>query len=696
MEQEKLKDNIDWALYYLSLGWNPIPVNRKIPLIEWKRYQTEKVTKELIEEWWAKWPDAGIAIITGKISGIAAIDIDIHKGGKIEGLTPTITSRTGGGGQHCIYSYPSEGIGSYAGIVDHVDIRGDGGYIVVPPSLHESGRKYEWIVSPEDAKPEILPQIIFDLVKKQRINKPKDWEQIHKGVQEGQRNATATSYIGKVLQTTDPSMWEMSGWDAVCKWNDGNKPPLPYLELRRTWESIRGKRIKELLDNNPDNLKNLFRQSDKKKGIHELAKFLVEHDHIKTTDEKKREIYIYRGGIFLLWEKGIGAEIQKILEELTSNHIKKEIIERIKELTLTERDNFNADFRYINLENGVYDLEEKRLLRHSPEFLFLTKIPVIFDPDADCPKIKSFLSDILEPENIKIIQEWAGYILFRHYPIKKAIIFVGEPNTGKTTLISLLTRFVGEKDISGVSLQRISTDKFATSQLNSRYMNIFDDLSARDVNDNGIFKIATGGGYISGEYKFGNQFSFKNFAKLTFACNKIPNVADSYDEAYFSRWIIVRFDKEIETPNTSLLNDITAGGELSGLLNFALEGLNRLLFNQKFSYEKSVNEIKAEMLKSGSAIANFAYDCLKRSNNDWISKENMYKAFTEYIDLHNLPSTTIENFGKKLTRYADYAYSGKKDGKTGWRNVKLKIDEAVNDSNHGSFDESINNMSSTE
>lgn len=700
MEQNPIKTNLDWALYYLGIGWNPIPVKGKVPMIaKWSPYQTIRISEAQIREWWTQWPNAGIAIITGKISGIAVVDID--QGGKIVGLTPTVMSRTGGGGQHCIYKYPVQGIGCAVGIRDRVDFRGDGGYIVVPPSPHASGNFYEWIMSPDDADLVDLPESIAVLVRERVGQKsPKNWEVIHKGIPEGQRNTEAASYAGKILRDLNPDSWEMTGWDAFLKWNERNTPPLDHKELRTVWESIKSRRTDDLFKESPDNLKSLY-EKDKKIGAYKIAKFLVDHHHIKTTDERNREVYVYRDGIYVSGANILGAEIQRILEELSSNNGKKEILEKIKDLTLVDRSVFTVEENLINLENGIFDLKDFTLKSHTPVHLFLNKIPISFDSKVECPAIKSFLESILDPQNVEIIREWAGYALYRRYFIKKAIIFVGEPNTGKTTLISLLTKFVGERNVSGVSLQRISSDKFVTAQLYTKHLNIFDDLSSKDINDNGVFKIATGGGYITGEYKFGNQFTFQNYAKLTFACNKIPSVADTNDEAYFSRWIIIPFNKQVVVQNKFLLDEITSDEELTGFLNFALEGLQRLLETKSFSYSRDPQDIKTEMLKSGSPIANFAFDCLiQGTSEDWLSKEELYEAFAKYARSNELPIATIGEFGKKLPTYVSYISNSKKvipdphGGKlkldTGWRNIKFKTDVLDNHANQASIEDLLN------
>lgn len=423
-----------------------------------------------------------------------------------------------------------------------------------------------------------------------------------------------------------------------------------------------------------------FKMKDKKEAVYHLSKHLIETYHVKTIKGTKREMFIYQDGMYIPGEDVVRENIRFHLQEICTTQTVKEVLETVKDLSPIDREKFSVEKHLLNLNNGVLNTRSKELMPHSPNYLFLTKIPVDFNPSTDCPTIKKYLSDVLDDEQITLVQEWAGYGLYPEYFIKKAIIFVGDGDTGKTTLINLLHTFYGERNVSGVSLQKISSDKFSCAHLYKKYINLYDDLSFKDISDNGAFKIATGGGIITGEKKYGDQFQFKNYSKLTFACNKIPDVKDADDEAYFNRWIVIKFNYVVEEKDKDkqLIHRMTTSQELSGFLNFAIEGLGRLLENEKFSYDKSSEEIKAEMLQSGSSIGKFVVNCLEAGEGPHISKDDMYEAFIRYTQQNNLPNANIETLGKRLPKYASYISTwrpvDKKTGKqfSAWSNVKFK------------------------
>jgi len=300
------------------------------------------------------------------------------------------------------------------------------------------------------------------------------------------------------------------------------------------------------------------------------------------------------------------------------------------------------------------------------------------------------------PEQIPTIQEWLGYYFYRSYIFKKAIIFVGEGDTGKTTFLEVITHLLGRENLSSISLQKMTSDKFAAAHLYEKHGNLVDELSAKDISDTGNFKIATGGGSITGEYKFGNQFSFLNFSKFTFACNKIPDVKDFDDEAYFNRWMVMRFEKTIEKKIPNFISTLTTEEERAGLFNYALIGLERLLEQGGFTYGKSAVDTKTEMMRSGSSIAMFSTERVEQEVGAEVSKEDMYDAYTTFCSQRGLAAETIKMLGTKFPFYATYATDGLITGMSGkrvkgWRNVKVRLDQQQQES-ADQADEAFNNL----
>lgn len=143
-----------YALHYLELGWSVIPVacETKKPLIAWKEYQARRATVDEVVAWWRQWPAANIGVVTGAVSGLIVLDIDGEAGeaslarcGPLP-LTPMVRT---GKGRHIYFAHPGAVIRNFARKLPGLDLRGDGGYVVAPPSLHASGARYTWEVAPD-------------------------------------------------------------------------------------------------------------------------------------------------------------------------------------------------------------------------------------------------------------------------------------------------------------------------------------------------------------------------------------------------------------------------------------------------------------------------------------------------------------------------------------------------------------------
>lgn len=472
--------------------------------------------------------------------------------------------------------------------------------------------------------------------------------------------------IARFLETS-PS------WSLTVAFNMMQKPTLDEDELRQLFDSSQNIPEADVLT--------AFKKN-KTKGTYLLAQYITKKYDIITIGEKEREIFIYQEGIYFQAENEIiFPEIQRILGEEVNKSAKLETLHKIHDMTAKPRSIFeSAQLNFIPLLNGVYDIYTKELLPHSPDYKFKYKFPITYLKDSLCPKTLSFIEQVLSPEQVATFQEWLGYYFYRLYIFKKAIIFVGEGDTGKTTLLEVITYLLGRDNLSSISLQKMSSDKFSAAHLYEKHGNLVDELSARDISDTGSFKVATGGGTVTGEYKFGNQFGFHNFSKFTFACNKIPDVTDMDDIAYFNRWMVIRFEKVIEKKIPNFVATLQTDDERSGLFNWAMEGLERLIANGRFSYSSDAMDTKKEMMRSGSSVAVFCAENLKQETGTEISKEDMYEAYTRFCEKNELSTETIKMFGTKLPFYVSYindglitiqGKSGKAERVRGWRNVSV-------------------------
>jgi len=160
MTQKRAKARADGAhlkaaIGYLKRGWPIVAVapRAKRPIVKWEPFQHQLPTEEQVRGWFTRWPDANLSVVTGEVSGLVVLDVDPRHGGEeslaaLEArhgkLPQTVESVTGGGGRHLYFAHPGHEVRNRAGIMPGIDLRADGGTIVLPPSVHASGKQYRW------------------------------------------------------------------------------------------------------------------------------------------------------------------------------------------------------------------------------------------------------------------------------------------------------------------------------------------------------------------------------------------------------------------------------------------------------------------------------------------------------------------------------------------------------------------------
>ncbi len=155
------------ALWYCRNGKSVIPVRQdKKPLIKWERYQQQPSEEAELRDWWRRWPDANVGLVTGAISDLTVVDCDTREGiesveGSLSDATAIPTATTPRGGRHYYFKHQG-GISNRAGVLKGVDVRTDGGYIIVPPSRNELGC-YAWMPGCKisDVPPAVLPESLL-------------------------------------------------------------------------------------------------------------------------------------------------------------------------------------------------------------------------------------------------------------------------------------------------------------------------------------------------------------------------------------------------------------------------------------------------------------------------------------------------------------------------------------------------------
>ena len=386
----------------------------------------------------------------------------------------------------------------------------------------------------------------------------------------------------------------------------------------------------------------------------------------------------------------IKEKVAKKLGDKCKTHYINETLSFIQAVTYVDRSVFdNIPVNLIPVENGVlkvdFETGNVELLPLSPQYFFTSKLPVKYDPEAKCPKIEKFLSEIVEPENKQLLIEAIAYTLYRDNPWRKMFLLVGEGANGKTTFLTLLERFLGIRNISSRSMFELVEERFAKADLYRKWANICDELPYGRLLTTEVIKRLTGQSLVTAENKFKNSFQFKFWGKMIFSGNILPKVFEE-SSAFYDRLILIIFPyRFVEKPmaenekpvNKNLINEITTEEELSGLLNLALQNLPKVL-KEGFSYAKRVDEVRELYTKVSDPVAAFVMEKIETDPESWIPKDELYTAFVLYCKQNKLPILANNVFSRELKVHIRVEEVRKKIGgkrMQGWQGIKIKKED---------------------
>jgi putative DNA primase/helicase len=602
----------------------------------------------------------------------------------IKGKLPqTFTVRTGSGKYHSYFVCKGAYNRNLSKSDKHlVDVQADKKYVVAPGSIHPSGNVYGVIDSSPIA--EITLNTLEEILPGYKIEetKPLAEQQGYKGdltkiFSERERLIYDTQTTkGEVDRSRIEFRLVVSlvrkGCDftqvdsimqncAIGKWRAAHNGyrDITYNKAVAYVQKQQAELMEDYIELDENDAKQYLNLAqawigNQKEGIWQIKLFLEKkYKFLAVRDE----IYIYEDGIYL--QEKARWIIKSIVESIVGKEARSaavdEIIGHIHRSNLVFDDPFEKykKSELVCVNNGVLNVLTGEFKEHNPNDYFLTKIPIDYVPEQECPLIMSFLRDIIKEDNIPIIQEMIGYCMYREHFIHKAFMLYGSGNNGKSTFISLLKAFLGESNCVSISLQELSTSRFKVAELYGKLANLFADIPPQGIENSAYFKMLTGCDLITAEKKHRDPFSFQNYAKQIFSANTIPKTEDESD-AYFRRWIILNFERKFtdEDVDIKILPKISTQTELSGMLNFGLAGLKRLLEKGRFSGSKSIDEIRKEYIRQSDSIAAFCMEYIEETyDQSFILKTALYEYYASYCREMRISGKSELLFARDLRRH---------------------------------------------
>ncbi|MFT5875021.1 MAG: P4 family phage/plasmid primase-like protein [Clostridium sp.] len=412
---------------------------------------------------------------------------------------------------------------------------------------------------------------------------------------------------------------------------------------------------------------------------------------------KKHTLVYSDGGGFYLYEKGIYRllnenDCSRVLRDLLHKYVPDSwtpnreaiYIETLKRVA-PKVIQMNIDKNFIILNDEVMDLSTFQCIPHSKKYLTTIRTPITYDINSECKRFLQFLSEIFDEdgERISVIQEIMGYCLTAETVAQKAFLFYGQGSNGKSVLLKIIAKLVGEENISSVPFEELK-NSFARYDLLNKTVNI---VTENEVDGKGFnsayFKAIVAGDPIRLEIKGGKSFTYAPICKILMGINNLLYSKDK-SHAFTRRLLIVPFNKSFNSKNDDKFLEEKLEKELPGIFNFAIEGLKRLILNgYEFSnstdinnvlddYKKSINPFEGfveEAIEAGDLLSRVSYGKISQQYTEWREENG-------YTNSSNISHHALAAALKKILINKNIPHStGKSNGLRYITGIKIKAAE---------------------
>jgi putative DNA primase/helicase len=300
--------------------------------------------------------------------------------------------------------------------------------------------------------------------------------------------------------------------------------------------------------------------------------------------------------------------------------------------------------------NGLLRVADRTLTPLTPGFFNLVSVPFDYDPTATAPTWETFLERAWpdDPASIHALQEWFGYVLSGRTDQQKILLVVGPTRSGKGTIARVLSALVGAGNMAGPTLASLASN-FGLSPLLDKSLAVISDarLAGRDGHQV-VERLLTisGEDTIDVDRKYRDLWTGKLPTRLMILSNELPNFGDS-SGVIARRFIVLNMTVSwLGKEDTALTGRLTA--EMPGILNWALDGLERLLACGRLTEPASSREAVMTMQDTASPVSAFVRECCTTGPDQAVPVDELWKAWKDWAEDCGHRSGTKQLLGRNL------------------------------------------------
>lgn len=306
---------------------------------------------------------------------------------------------------------------------------------------------------------------------------------------------------------------------------------------------------------------------------------------------------------------------------------------------------------FLNLRNGILDVNRRAIQPHNPDFFFKYCIDVDYDPDAKCPEWLKFLNDTFQgnKELCDVSAEILGYCMVGGKPwLHKAFFLIGEGRNGKSVYLAVFYHILGKQNTSSVSIQNFDKP-FSAVSVDGKLANIIGETTVDEINSE-TFKTAVGGEFVTAAQKYMAEYDMEFRARIISACNKFPYFKDTTSGNY-EKLFFIPFDRFLKKKNRDpMYAEKFLFPEASGIINWALDGLNRLVERGMLPEIEAINQKLDEYRTESDTVFDWVsrHMTFDADHEQSFMVKHFYSHYRGFCEQHHRTPTSLIGFSRKV------------------------------------------------
>lgn len=370
-----------------------------------------------------------------------------------------------------------------------------------------------------------------------------------------------------------------------------------------------------------------------------------------------RQLHCYRDGIYITGHKYIENLMLQVIPSIKSNQ-RTEVLKYL-EVKIPDDEEIHLQETLIAFRNGVLNITTDELLPFSPEYIVTNKIPWDYNPNAYDELMDNTLNKIScnDHEIRSLLEECAGYCLYRKNDLETSFILTGTGSNGKSTYLEALECMLGQNNVSNLDIAELD-DRFSTVMLAGKLANIGDDISNEFLQGKtiAVFKKIVSANSIKAENKGQDVFFFKPYTKLLFSANTIPRMQSKGFSAIKRRLAIIPFNavfsKNDPDYDSTVKWKLKSQSAMEYLIVIALQGLKRAL-SYGFTESSKVKDEVEQFEKDNNPVLGWLESLDEDDEVQYIARTpltDLYVSYDSYCYQNGFKSTSNAEFSKQIQK----------------------------------------------